>query len=235
MMRDRPTAQPAAVHFAILRFADCALDRDARRLTRGGREVRLSPKAFALLGALIDEAGRAVSKVDLLERVWPGVFVSDASLARTITELRNAIGDDARTMIRTVHGFGYAFDAAIHGGAVMPATPRDAPVLCWLVTARRSHALADGEHVIGRDEDTSVALDSSKVSRRHARIVVSGTKAILEDLGSKNGTFVGDMRTAAPMPLTAGDEVRIGPFILTFRVTRGPSSTETDTLPRAVR
>src|SRR2546422_9256486 len=64
----------------------------------------LSPKAFELLVVLVERRGEAVSKAELLERVWPKVFVSDASLARVVTELRDAIGDDAREMIRTVHG-----------------------------------------------------------------------------------------------------------------------------------
>jgi DNA-binding winged helix-turn-helix (wHTH) protein len=87
-----------------VQFADCALDVGARRILRKDREVHFSPKAFELLVVLVERRGDAVSKAELLERVWPNVFVSDASLARVVTELRDAIGDERREMIRTVHG-----------------------------------------------------------------------------------------------------------------------------------
>ena len=74
-----------------VRFADCTLDIAARRLMRGGCEAHLSPKAFELLRVLVDNRGRALSKAELLEQVWPGVFVSDASLARVVTEVRAAV------------------------------------------------------------------------------------------------------------------------------------------------
>ncbi|OLC40853.1 MAG: hypothetical protein AUH43_25690 [Acidobacteria bacterium 13_1_40CM_65_14] len=75
-----------------VQFADCALDVGARRILRKDREVHLSPKAFELLVVLVERRGDAVSKTELLERVWPKVYVSDASLARVVTELRDAIG-----------------------------------------------------------------------------------------------------------------------------------------------
>ena len=95
-------------------FADCILDIDARRLVRGGEEAHLPPKAFDLLKLLVENRPRVLSKTELIERVWPGVFVSDASLAKVVSKIRRAIGqdDDAR-IVRTVHGCGYAFAAEL--------------------------------------------------------------------------------------------------------------------------
>ena len=61
-----------------VRFGDVRLDVDARRLFRGSREIHLSPKAFELLQLLVEIRPRALSKADILERVWAGVFVSES-------------------------------------------------------------------------------------------------------------------------------------------------------------
>ena len=74
-----------------VQFADCVLDVDARTVCRETAAIHLSPKAFELLAALIEHRGRALSKSELLERVWPNVFVSDASLARVVKEIRQAL------------------------------------------------------------------------------------------------------------------------------------------------
>ena len=65
------------------------------------------------------------------------------------------------------------------------------------------------------------------MSRRHARLIVDVNGALLEDLGSKNGTFVNDRRVAGPMPIVDGDQVRIGSLLFTFRIAQGTETTET--------
>lgn len=101
-----------------LRFGDCVFDRRARTLTRDGRSVRITPKAFELLSALLESRPLPLSKTELHERLWPATFVSDTSLARLVSELRRAIGDDARDprLVRTLHGYGYAFHGPVAGG-----------------------------------------------------------------------------------------------------------------------
>lgn len=211
-----------------IRFADCILDTDARRLACGARDVHLSPKAFELLRILLESRPRALSKNELLEHVWPGVFVSDASLAKVISKVREAIADhdEAAPMIRTVHGYGYAFAAAIDA----QPPPKDSAntsghAVCWLFCGSREFPLPDGEHIIGREPNAAICLDSPKVSRRHAKLVVNGITATLEDLGSKNGCSVRGVRITSPTPLEPGDETRIGPFILTFRIDVASGST----------
>jgi pSer/pThr/pTyr-binding forkhead associated (FHA) protein len=66
------------------------------------------------------------------------------------------------------------------------------------------------------------------VSRHHAKITVTGTRAVLADLDSKNGSYVRGVRVSAPTSLDSGDEVRIGPFTLTFRVSGAGASTESE-------
>jgi DNA-binding winged helix-turn-helix (wHTH) protein len=212
-----------------VRFGDCRLDPDARQLSRDGRAVPLSPKAFELLKLLVEQRPRALSKAELLERVWPGIFVSDASLARVINEIRRGVGDRARVgrIIRTVHAFGYAFAADVKKDGPTDVVPA-VPAQCWFACQGREYALADGEHIVGREPGLTIRLDSPKVSRRHAAITVRGARATIEDLGSKNGTFVRGVRIGQTVALKPGDAVRIGGFRLIFHVSAELRSTETE-------
>jgi pSer/pThr/pTyr-binding forkhead associated (FHA) protein len=78
-------------------------------------------------------------------------------------------------------------------------------------------ALAMGEHTIGRASDVLVSLPSSRVSRRHACVRVADSGVTIEDLGSKNGTYVGEQPIDGPVALHDGDRVTIGPVLLIFR------------------
>jgi DNA-binding winged helix-turn-helix (wHTH) protein len=97
-----------------LRFGEFLLDSDARQLSRAGQDIRLSPKAFDLLCALLARRPDVLSKNDLLSAIWPDTFVVEANLNVVIGEIRRALGDDrqAPRFIRTVHGVGYAFCGA---------------------------------------------------------------------------------------------------------------------------
>jgi DNA-binding winged helix-turn-helix (wHTH) protein len=212
-----------------MRFADCRLDCDARRLFRREREVHLSPKAFELLKVLVESRPRALSKAELLDRVWPGTFVSDASLARTINEIRDGLGARRARLVRTVYGYGYAFAGAIEGDLSQPQTAVDAVrTVCCLTSREREIPLADGDLVAGRDPDVDICLRSPRVSRRHALFVVSGPSVSVEDLGSKNGTFVNGTRVAGRIALKNGDHVRIGTFTFVLSVALASWSTETE-------
>jgi DNA-binding winged helix-turn-helix (wHTH) protein len=167
-------------------FGGVLLDTDARQLLRGAEPVSLPPKAFDLLVYLIENRPNALSKDVLHERLWPGVFVSDTNLAGLVADIRRALVDDARTprYVRTVQRFGYAF-----AGTVQPAGDSSAAGPCWLARGTRRIPLTDGENILGRDENGG-PLASNSISRRHARITVDGSNAYIEDLGSKNGTFL---------------------------------------------
>ena len=88
--------------------------------------------------------------------------------------------------------------------------------------------LEEGEHLIGRDPDAEIFLNSAGVSRRHARIMISAGRATIEDLGSKNGTFVGDQRVEGTGSLGDGDIIGVGSVKLTLRMVQTPSSTKTE-------
>lgn len=213
-----------------LHFGDCVLDVEARRLLRAGAPVHLSPKAFDLLRVLIESRPRAVAKSELLDRVWPGTFVSDASLARAVNELRRAVGDGARhpKMVRTVHGFGYAF-AGVVTSTVATAHPASG---CRLLAGTEEFPLPAGAHVIGRDAQADIKLESATVSRQHARVVADATGATLEDLESKNGTFVNGERADGAVLLAPGDVIQIGSFTLVFHAGTPADSTRTAAVRR---
>ena len=221
----------------VLLFGDCRLDLDARLLFQGRREVHLSPKAFELLKLLAESRPRALSKAELIERVWPGVFVSDATLAKVVNQIRSGIADPAgdSRVVRTVHGYGYAFAAeAVLEDAPAPMSLQTRGPTCWLVSGGREFALSDGENIVGREPGSTVWLDSPKVSRCHARILVTGSQVVIEDLTSKNGTIVGETRIDAATALSNGDQVKIGTFTLTVRMsgTSGATESESATSPK---
>jgi len=182
---------------------------------RDGREVRVTRKAFELLSILVEHAPRALTKAELLDRLWPKTFVSDDALARLVSDLRVTIGDSARrpTMIRTIHGFGYAFAAEIFNGDRHPAKTS-----CELTWASQIFPLGEGENVIGRDPDVSVTLNGAIISRRHACVIVKDGLAQVEDLGSKNGTLVDNERLTARRALQDGDVITVGDYELTFKI-----------------
>ena len=79
--------------------------------------------------------------------------------------------------------------------------------------------------MIGRGEEVAVRIDVDGVSRRHARIVADGGRFTLEDLGSKNGTYVREQRLKAAAALEDGDAFRLGRTLLVFRVSRKVGTT----------
>jgi len=211
----------------VLSFGDCAFDAETRELSCRGDPVHLPAKTFRLLEVLLERRPKAISKEKLMETLWPGTFVAEGNLARLLAELRDAIGDDAHEprFIRTIHGFGYAFSGETHAGGGRIGS--DAGSVFKLIWGDREIALHEGENVLGRDRNAVAWVDVGSVSRHHARIVVSGEKARLEDLGSKNGTFIKGRKLASPRDLKDGDEIRIGTVPMTFRRFASPQTTQT--------
>jgi pSer/pThr/pTyr-binding forkhead associated (FHA) protein len=127
------------------------------------------------------------------------------------------------TFIRTVSRFGYAF-SAMDGAA---PEPQKAEIEFKLARDGQSQLLIDGENVIGRTRQAGSWFDSISVSRRHARIIVHGDSASIEDFESKNGTFVNDVKITAVTPLAHGDRIRFGSVAVTFTIDRLEDSTQT--------
>src|SRR5947208_16898659 len=97
-----------------VQFGEFRLDSDTRQLLRAGSELHLSPKSFELLRLLVEHRPKAMSKVELSERLWPVTFVSEANLSVLIAEIRSVLREPARnpTFVRTVQRFGYAFSGS---------------------------------------------------------------------------------------------------------------------------
>ena len=201
-----------------VRFGRFVLDTATRELAAEGAPVHLAPKTFDLLELLVERRPAAVPRAEIETRVWGGTHVSETSLANLVGELRKALDDQGRPpkFIRTVHAFGYAFcgEAGVDGAA-----PASAHADAYrLILGRREIALAPGDSLLGREAGAVAWLDSASVSRRHARIVVTAKGATVEDLGSRNGTFVNDARVTTATRLADGDVVRLGSVEMTFRI-----------------
>jgi DNA-binding winged helix-turn-helix (wHTH) protein/tetratricopeptide (TPR) repeat protein len=105
----------------VLRFSDFEFDQQRAEL-RGpdGKAIKLRPKTFDMLALFIANAGRVVSKRELMEAVWPNIHVGEDSLFQCIRELRTALDDNQREMIKLVSGRGYLFDAEVTTGELAP-------------------------------------------------------------------------------------------------------------------
>ena len=208
------------------RFGDYQLDPATRLLTRrDGGVVALSRKAFDLLLALVEERPNVVLKDDLRQRLWGSTQVVDANLNNLVSEIRVALDDDAKQprFLRTVHRVGYAFHGEVTAGDPADAAPAPAgQARCWLVWRERSFVLAPGTTLIGRDPQCAVWIDVPGISRRHARVELTqdagSPAAVIEDLGSTNGTFVDGARLTSSRALADGTTIKVGEASLTFRM-----------------
>jgi DNA-binding winged helix-turn-helix (wHTH) protein len=214
-----------------VRLGDFTLDESTRRLLRADGEVHLSPKAFDLLNVLVVNRSRAMAKSDLHAQLWPDTFVLESNLAGLVAEIRRALGDaaDRPRFIRTVPRFGYWFVGPVSQVEQVDRGPdpaADPDIRYWLVWEARQIALGAGDNVVGRAPDATIWIDALGVSRRHARIRIAEATAILEDLGSKNGTFVGGQRVTTPRLLADGDQIRLGSIVMTFRIPPPAGSTQ---------
>ena len=212
-----------------LRFGEFELDTEARQLRRGRTEIHLRPRALDLLALLGRHRPRVLGKAEIRRHLWPGTVVEDVALTVLIAEIRAALGDDARRprFVRTAHGLGYAFCSDAAEEAEASSTARGGAGIVW---DGRILLLHEGENVLGRDDGADVPIEVPGVSRRHARIVVSDGRATLEDLGSKNGTFVGEgeVPVTDPVPLPDRSPLRLGRVLLHYRQATDALSTETE-------
>jgi DNA-binding winged helix-turn-helix (wHTH) protein len=207
-------------------FDQFVIDGDRRVVTRGTQEVHVAPKTLDCLLVLLSRAPNAVSKAELMAALWPDTHVSDATLTGVVADAREALGDDGRAphLIRTMHRFGYAFTAQLE----RQAGGEDAgPVLGWLIADSWRLPLRSGETILGREGEGVVPLPSPSISRQHAAVIIDAGAARLRDLGSKNGTFVDDLRVEGPIVLRDGAQLRFGTLHVTYRVAQQGTTTDT--------
>jgi DNA-binding winged helix-turn-helix (wHTH) protein len=187
-------------------------------LSRGGAGLPLTRKAFLLLEMLLRSRPAVVSKQQIMDTLWPDCFVSEGSVASLVSDIRAVLGKEGAACIRTVHGVGYSFcaDVTLAPEALLPAGAR-----CVLIEKGpppRSIELASGPTLIGRGMSCDVRVASGTVSRRHARLRLDQEVATLEDLGSRNGTYVRGGRVTRPTRVASGDAIRIGAVEMIFRI-----------------
>jgi DNA-binding winged helix-turn-helix (wHTH) protein len=203
-----------------IRFAEFIFDLDQRLLLRGSEPVHLEPKAFDLLGLLLSRSPSALPRSDIHKAIWPGTCVSESSLPGLVADLRAALGDDGAQprFIRTVRGYGYAFCGTTLADAAPAAACR------WIaLRAADEIPLPDGTHLIGRGERCLIRCESTRVSRCHAQVVITADRVVLEDLGSRNGTWLRGERIQGPSEIQAGDTVNVGNEAIRF-VAAGPDA-----------
>jgi DNA-binding winged helix-turn-helix (wHTH) protein len=124
----------AAFEFGVFRF-----DPAERVLYRGAERVPLSPKVADTLFVLLTHHGRVVEKNELIQLVWPDTFVEEGGLARNISALRKALGDDAEGSghIETIPKRGYRFVAPIGKTATQPRRPGIRYTIAAILVGRR--------------------------------------------------------------------------------------------------
>jgi len=200
------------------------------RISRDGREVRLRPRAMDVLTVLALAAGKLVSKRELIDAVWRTEFVSDHALTQVIAELRAALGDDAGspTFIENVPRRGYRLVASVTPAAESVVSNHGVSMPFKLETDEGTCSLSQGQNVIGRTDEADICIDKTEVSRCHAMITVQGTTAVIEDLGSKNGTYVNGRQLDGAATLNNGDEIWIGRSVarMRFLIEGEPTKTE---------
>ena len=176
---------------AAARFGPFAIDAARRQLARGTVPIHLTPKAFDLLLVLVREAPRVVSKGELHDRLWPDSFVTDASIAELVKEIRRALDnrDVGAPVIRTAHRIGYALCLDVDDSPARPAMARH-----WLSLEGRRVALQEGK----TSSDGTLRPRSGSIRRPCPDIMRASPFperiAQLKDLGSKNGTTIGHGR-----------------------------------------
>jgi DNA-binding winged helix-turn-helix (wHTH) protein len=224
-----------------VRFAEFELDVGGYVLRRADGPLRLEKLPMELLILLVQRAGTLVQRSDIQAMFWPpDVYVEhDSAINTAVRKIRRTLGDDADNprFVETVVGKGYRFIApvesdanpqpqsSVNHGRSSARWPGGFP--SYSVTrGRQEFGLEAGETVFGRDPTAGVYVDHPSVSRRHACLSIGSHGTVLEDLNSRNGTFVNGRRIDGPTNIDHGALIGLGPITLTFIVLVAPASTQ---------
>jgi len=231
MTLEAPVSNPSTLE-GDFRLAGWLVQPSLNRACLGEARRQIEPKVMDVLVFLARHAGSVRSKEEIIEAVWARKFISETTLTRAVAELRRVLGDDAQAprFIETIPKRGYRLVAPVEpvGGPIARPSQRDlgaAPhfSIGW---GDLEIPLEEGDNLIGRTRDALIRIASARVSRRHARITVHGDEATLEDLSSRNGTYLGSTRIAGPTVLTDGDQIFVGPAVLSFRFRHSGETTQ---------
>jgi pSer/pThr/pTyr-binding forkhead associated (FHA) protein len=141
-------------------------------------------------------------------------------------EIRAVIRDQASAprWIRTIFNFGYAFIGECREeleGQRIASRYR-------LLQSAAEYQLFEGENLVGRDAGATIVIEARGISRRHAVFFVEGDQILIEDLASKNGTFVEEERVRGRVPLRDGSVIRLGYLSLSIRAVTTNETTLTE-------
>jgi predicted ATPase/DNA-binding winged helix-turn-helix (wHTH) protein len=192
-------------------FADFVLDLATHELTRSGTPVSLSPKAFQLLGILVENHPKALTKTELQGRLWPSTFVVEKNLTNLVSEIREALGDDAvhPRFIRTVHRFGYAFrEAPATQSRSSNVSASAAGARTAAPDARRHNLPVPSTNFIGRNQEIAELL----------RLMVSTRLLTLTGAGG-----CGKTRLALELAATVVDRFPDGVWVVDLAAICNPS------------
>ena len=184
-----------------VRFAGCELDFDAALLRdAAGKAVELRPQVWGVLRELALHSGQVVTKEDLLASVWPGLVVTDGSIAQAISDARAALGEAGHQVIRTVPRRGYMLVAETDvTGAAASATPASAepdsqaqrPSVAVLPFGAGSGEPAAQQLARGLAQDVIAELARNvnlRVISHHSSFALGDAATPLAELGKRLGT-----------------------------------------------
>ncbi len=211
------------------RFDEFELDVAAYALRRAGQRIKLEKIPMEVLVLLVRNAGILVNRTEIHAALWGSdVFVDEGAAINTaVRKIRRALGDDVEhpRFIETVVGKGYRFIAPLEtDGSGMERVNHRLPNYV-MTRGKRQFVLDSGQNLLGRDPDAAVYIDHPSVSRRHARVSIDSARAVVEDLKSRNGTFLDGRRVEIPTEIQNGAIIGLGPITLTFVVLPAGAST----------
>ena len=168
----------------ILTFGSCSLDLDRRLLHRDGQEVHVEPQVFDLLALMAQSDGAVVSKEKLVEVVWNGLAVSDATISARISAARAAVGDSgkAQGVLRTIPRRGIAFVADLGAQAPAPvqreatsdaevryARSADGSAIAWSMTGTGPPLMRIGHWLTHLEQDLTSSVWAPMIARLQER------------------------------------------------------------------
>jgi TolB-like protein/DNA-binding winged helix-turn-helix (wHTH) protein/Flp pilus assembly protein TadD len=160
-------------------FGDCDLDTSLYTLRRAGQTIRLRPKAFRVCLYLLEHRDRVVPREELCAQVWPGQFISQATLEGVIRAVRQAVGDSgqAQGIIQTLHGYGYRFVARVEERATASASEK-ASYAATLAALPEASAL---------DHTEVVTAALASVQEPEAALAPAGQRVMGDEPAGQNG------------------------------------------------
>jgi DNA-binding winged helix-turn-helix (wHTH) protein len=213
------------------RLDDWCVEPRLGRMIRGQVVITLRPRVMDALVVLAASSGKVVTKRELVDQVWSAGYVADNTVVHCINEIREALGETGSKsrLLQTVPRRGYRLLALVSPIGDIASVHAIDGARYQLVSDRWVAYLLDGNNLVGRGGESRILAPSVRVSRHHAEIRVNGAEVVVADLGSKNGTFVGDRRITGATSVEDGDTIKFADVSVVFcqRATGGLYRTET--------